>query len=164
MKTIHHLSALFILTALLLPFTGCGEQYPDGMPPPVPCEIIVLQEGSPLGGAVVRLHPMDDNTWNAVGRTDTSGKAILYTDDRFRGTVPGKYKVIVSKTETEEPGQVLSSEEAQGRDTSLASFYLVEEQYGMASTTPLEIEVVRGTPTHTVDVGEAVRVKIDDGR
>ena len=164
MITIRNLFLILVSTAVILPLTGCGEKFPDGMPPPVPCEIIVMQDGNPLEGAVVRLQPIGDSSWDAVGRTDASGKAVVYTMDQYKGAVAGKYKVIVSKTETEESKGVVSSEEALGRDTSLASFYLVEEQFGMASTTTLEIEAVKGTPTHTVDVGKAVRIKIDDRR
>ena len=158
------LQTLLMLTAVALPLIGCGgEKLPPGMPPPVPCEIVVTQEGQPLAGAVVRLQPIDNSDWSAVGRTDESGKLTVYTADRFKGAVPGKYKVIVSKTETEK-GKAVSSAEAEGRDTSPASYYLVGEQYQSASKTPLEIEVSKGTPTHTVDVGKAVRIKIEENR
>ena len=167
MHTIRNLQIFLVWGTVVLLLTGCGEKLPPGMPSPVPCEVIVTQEGKPLEGAVVRLHSLDDSNsaWTAVGRTDTSGKVTIYTLDQYKGAVPGKYKVIVSKTETEEPtGPAVSSEEALRRDTSLASFYLVEEKYGMASTTTLEIEAVKGTSTHTVDVGKAVRIKIDERR
>jgi len=167
MKITCHLPIFLVLTAVALPLTGCGgKQLPPGMPPPVPCEIIVIQEDKPLEGAVVRLHPVDDSnsSWTAMGRTDASGKAVIYTLDQYKGAVPGKYKVIVSKTETEDPGPPVPSAEAQGRGRPLGSFYLVEEQYGTASTTTLEIEVAKGTPTHTVDVGKAVRIRIDNRR
>ena len=163
MTTIRNLQILFVLIALVL-LAGCGGQkLPDGMPQPVTCEITVTQDGKPLEGAVVRLHSEENHSWTAVGRTEASGKAVIYTLDQYKGAVPGKYKVIVSKTETE-TGVGVSSEEAQGRDTSLASFALVEDVYGMASTTTLAIEVAKGTPAHTVDVGKAVRIKIDNQR
>ena len=167
MNMIRNLQIFFVLTAVLLPLTGCGgTKLPPGMPPPVPCEVVVTQEGTPLEGAVVKLQPVDNSDWVAVGRTDESGKAVVYTMDQYKGAVAGKYRVIVSKTETEEAKTVLSAAEAEakGHDTSLASFYLVDTKYGMASSTTLEIEVVKGTPSYTVDVGKAVRVKIDDRR
>jgi len=143
---------------------GCGERLPPGMPRPVPCRIVVIQEDKLLEDAVVRLAPIDGNTWDAVGRTDTSGKATVYTMDRYKGAVPGKYKVVVRKTENTDPG-VLSSEEFQrlqalGRDMSVASFNLVEAQFGDLEQTSLEIEVAKGTPDHTLDVGKAVRIRI----
>jgi len=84
--------------------------------------------------------------------------------DRYKGAVPGKYKVVVRKTENVDPG-VLSSEEFQrlqalGRDMSVASFNLVEAQFGDLEQTSLEIEVAKGTPDHTLDVGKAVRIRI----
>jgi len=135
------------------------------MPPPVPTEITVMQGGNPLGGAVVRLQPVDDSPWTAMGRTDASGRAIVYTMDRFRGAVPGRHKVTVSKTEMDAPPPPRPSGETEGLALpSPASFNLVDAQFMSAATTTLEIEAVRGTPTHTVDVGQAVRVRIEDRR
>jgi len=165
MITTRNLLTLLVLPAVALSLTGCGgEQLPPGMPPPVPTEIVVIQEGNPLEGAVVRLQPADNSPWTAVGRTDASGRAIVYTMDRFRGAVPGQYKVIVSKTETETLDPTLTPDELRARDTTLSSFFLVEERFMSASTTPLDIEVVRGTRTHAVDVGSAVRILIDERR
>ena len=170
MKTTRDLQILLILIAMVLPIAGCGgEKLPPGMPTPVPCEIVVMQEGQPLEGAMVRLLPADGGSWDAIGRTDASGKAVVYVMDKYKGAIPGKYKVIVNKIEQDDPGPVLSTEEyqalvAQGRNTSVASFYLVEEQYRNSSKTTLEIEVVKGTPVYTVDIGKAVRIKIIDGR
>jgi len=148
MKTFRALPTFLVLTAMVVPLIGCGEKLPPGMPSPVPCEITVTQEDQPLAGAVVKLQPTDNSSWTAMGRTDASGKVIIYTKDEYKGAVPGKYKVIVTKAEI-------------GTD---ASFYLVDQQYGSASTTPLEIDVVKGKATYTVDVGKAVRIKVDDRR
>jgi len=166
MRTTRDLQILCVLTTMLLPLFGCGEKLPPGMPTPVRCEIFVTQDGNPLEGAMVRLLPMDGGTWVAIGSTDASGKATVYTMDRYKGAVPGKYKVAVNKSETEEvpPAGSEAYRRIESRGGSLDSFNLVEEQYGDAQTTPLEIEVKRGMPTHMVDVGEAVRVKIDVGR
>jgi len=165
MRATRELQILLILGTMSLSLVGCGERLPPGMPRPVPCKIFVTQGGKPLESAVVRLAPIDGNTWDAVGRTDTSGKATVYTMDRYKGAVPGKYKVVVRKTEQNDPGKVLSSEEFQrlqalGRDMSVASFNLVEPQFGDLEQTSLEIEVAKGTPDHTLDVGKAVRIKI----
>ena len=165
MKTTRNLLTLFVVTALVLPLAGCGgEILPDGMAPPVPTEIVVMQDGRPLEGAGVVLQPVDNSPWTAVGLTDAAGRAIVYTMDRHRGAVPGQYKVLVRKTEQED-APILSSEEAnrlaaEGRLSAPSSFNLVDTQFGAASTTPLEIEAVRGTSTHTVDVGAAVRIRI----
>jgi hypothetical protein len=174
MRTIRVVQILFLLSAIVLPFAGCGgEKLPAGMPPPVPCEIVVTQDGQPLEGAIVRLVPTDGSEWNSLGRTDASGKMTAYTLDRYKGAVPGKYKVAVSKTEQDAPsGPELSFEERQKmilqgqtppEAPMPASYNLVEVQYADVTTTPLEIEVKKGSPSHKVDVGKAVRVKIDTG-
>ena len=166
MNTIRNLLTLCVVTVMALPLTGCGEKLPDGMPTPVPCEIVVMQESTPLVGAVVRLHSESDSRWTAMGRTDESGKAVIYTLDRYKGAVPGKYKVLVTKTETDKPAETGSSQSSEGTQatTTLASYNVVEERFGAAATTTLEIEVAKGTPSHTLDVGRAVRLKIEEDR
>ena len=163
MKT-RNLSILLVLTVMALPLAGCGgEQLPPGMPPPVPTDIIVTQEGQPLAGAVVRLVPADDdNPWDAIGRTDATGRAVVHTMDRFRGAVPGNYKVVISRTEQEQvdPAEVVGG----GEGRPLGTHNLVEERFLSAATTPLEITAVRGTPTHTVDAGAVVRIRIIEDR
>ncbi|HBT78147.1 MAG TPA: hypothetical protein DEB39_14760 [Planctomycetaceae bacterium] len=158
----------FVLTTALF-LNGCGEKLPPGMPSPVPCDVIVTQEGKTLPGAVVRLHPIEGGSWSAAGLTDESGKAVLYTMDRFKGAVSGKYKVIVSKTEFEpgdavpglRPGETATPEMMKGLRLA-ANFYVVEERYGNEETTPLVIEVAKGTRMYIVDVGKAVRIKIKE--
>ena len=174
MRTTYNFQIFIILTAIILLFAGCGgEKRPDGMPTPVACTIIVTQDGKPLEGAMVRLLPVDGNSWNAMGRTDASGTVIIYSMDRFRGAVPGKYKAVVTKTEQEATVAELPSEErarlqSQGLpippEPMPVNFNLVEEQYGDVSKTPHEIEITKGKPSHTIDVGKAVRIKMDNRR
>ena len=151
MKTVRELQLCCILTVMVFPLIGCGEKLPSDLPALVPCEIIVTQEGKPLEGAVVRLQPTDNSEWTAMGRTDSSGKMSVFTRDKYKGAVPGKYKVIISKSEI-------------GAGQEGKSFYLVDQQFGTVASTPLEINVVKGTPTHTVDVGEAVRIEVENRR
>ncbi len=168
MKISPRLQYSYVLAVVLF-LNGCGEKLPLGMPRPVPCDVVVTQEGKMLPGAVVRLHPVEGGSWNATGLTDESGKALLYTMDRFKGAVPGKYKVIVSKTEFEpgdsvpglRPGEMPTPEMVKGLRLA-ANFYVVEERYGNEETTPLVIDVAGGMRTHTVDVGKAVRIKIKE--
>jgi hypothetical protein len=68
--------------------------------------------------------------------------------EKYKGAVPEKHKVMVSKTVIE----------------AATGFYLVDQQYASVSTTPLEIDVAKGTATHTVDVGKAVRIQAADRR
>lgn len=162
----------FVLTVIALFLGGCGgEKIPPGMPKPVPCDVVVIQDDKPLGGAMVRLRSVDGASWTAMGLTDDAGKATLYTMDRFKGAVPGKYKALVTKRDYEpgdpipnlRPGEIPTPEMTQGLRPAV-SFSLVEEQYGSLETTPLEIEVSKKTRKHTIDVGKAVRIKIKDER
>jgi hypothetical protein len=162
MKMTCNSKIVLLLGVTTMLIAGCGEKLPDGMPKPVPCEIIVTQDGTPLEGALVSLQPSGDGKWSSVGKTNATGKAAVFTLDRYKGAVPGKYKVVVSKTETESRGPVSSDDVAAGRSTSLASFDLVEEKYGNPITTPLEIEVVKGTVGYPVDAGKAVRNKLPE--
>ena len=62
---------LFLLTVCLLFLHGCGGQkLPEGMPKLTPVNLIVMQDGTPLDGAVVSLIPTDNSRWNAGGVTD----------------------------------------------------------------------------------------------
>lgn len=162
MKLTYDLKFVFVLCSMMLFVAGCGEKLPAGMPKPVPCEVIVTQEDKPLENALVSLQPSDGKQWSAVGNTDATGKAIVFTTDRYKGAVPGKYKVLVSKTETEQSKGPVSSDEAAGRNTSLGGYYLVEEKYGNPITTPIEIEVVKGTTEYPVDAGKAIRIKMPE--
>ena len=158
MKKIYYIQFIVAVAGVLSFVSGCGEKLPAGMPKPVPCTIVVTQEGQPLADAVVSLEPTDDGKWGAIGKTDESGKAIVFTMDRYQGAVPGKYRVAVNKSETEKPtGQVTSSAD---KSTSLAGYDLVEEKYRSKVTSPLEIEVVKGTLEYPVDAGKAVRIKM----
>ncbi len=60
------------------------------------------QAGAPLSGAAVQLIPLDPtNKWTCGGGTDASGTCVVHTHGVYRGVAAGKYKICVSKTETE---------------------------------------------------------------
>ena len=162
MKMTFNSKYVLALNVVILMAVGCGEKLPAGMPKPVPCEILVTQEGKPLENALVALQPSDNGTWSAVGNTDATGKAIVFTMDRYKGAVPGKYKVLVSKTEMDQSKGPVSSDEAATRSTSLGGYYLVDEKYGNPITSPLDIEVVKGTVEYTVDAGTAVKIRMPE--
>ena len=154
------LSRYFTLfVALCLCLTGCsGQKYPDGMPKLVPCEITIQQEGQPLADAMVSLIPTQgDNKWSANGRTDDAGKAVIYTWGKYEGAAEGSYKVVVGKTHTDSAPQAASSDEETRRPQQDKTYNLVEEVYSEASTTPLEIELKKGTKEFTLDAGKAIK-------
>lgn len=148
--------------ALTAVFFGCNKTpLPDGMPPLVPCEVTVMQDGYPLSNAIVTLSPVDgDPKWSASGNTDELGIAKLYTWSSYEGVAEGKYKLTIGKTETEKlPPQPSGSSEP---SKIPKSFSLVEERFGNSDTTPLEITVVKGTKNYEVDASPAVKIEIVD--
>ena len=154
-----------IFAILLIVAIGCsqGPPRPAGFPVIIPCRIIVLQDGVPLAGADVVLVPVNPTgtVWAVGGQTNDSGVAVMRTHGEHVGAPIDHFNVVVTKFERE----VLRPE---GETTGpmggmyipeIANLYdLVDPVFGSASTTTLQIEVARGTPEHTVDVGAAVRI------
>jgi hypothetical protein len=81
---------------------GCTQKHSDGMPRLYKTEITIIQDGKPLEGTLVSLMPssVQDN-WAAGGNTNTKGSASLFVHGKYEGTVPGKYKIIITKMEDE---------------------------------------------------------------
>ena len=158
------------IAALSLAFlVGCtaSSPKPDGFPDTVSCVITITQEGTPLAGAMVSLIPSDgakDLLFTAT--TDASGNAKIFTYGRQEGAPKGKYKVVVSKTETDPSKFTPPADEndtvAMDRymqstaNERLNSYTLVESVYTSAATTTLELEIT-GKTTQTFDVGKKVR-------
>jgi hypothetical protein len=155
----------FLSLILLLFQNGCGgPQKPDGMPPLYPCSITILQDETPLAGAVVAL--VGDGKWASHGQTDEKGVAKIITYGQFQGSPEGTYLVTVSKrisegdppkSNVDENGRVL------GPPTLVVPSYveLVASEYTSSKTTPLTIEVkpAKKGNDQTFDVGKAVHVK-----
>ena len=162
-------SSIVLLPATFL-MTGCGEKLPDGMPRLYPASITVTQEGEPLAGALVQLIPEDpvNSAWGPGGNTDASGVVVLQTNGRYRGAPLGKYRVTVTKMETDPhpnpewmnaPSD--SPEFRQNMEISrrLRVYHLVDPQLRSTTDTPLRLEVTAGEKNYTIDVGEKVRVE-----
>ncbi|MDR1492290.1 MAG: hypothetical protein LBT05_06185 [Planctomycetaceae bacterium] len=146
------------LLLLMVLVSGCGgSKLPDGMPPLVKCSVLVQQDKSPLADANVSLIPEDGSKWNAAGSTDASGVVKLYTLSQYEGVPEGKYKVVVSKTETI-PG-IAGASDGSTKGTPDQNFNLVEPQYGDAAKTPLKLEIVKGTVNYEIEAGKAVRIQ-----
>jgi hypothetical protein len=135
---------------------GCHVQNkPSDLPTLYHVTITITQDGLPLGGADIVLIPDASNEkWAPGGVTDSSGVAHIQTHGKYSGAPVGKYKICVSKTETE---KILNRNES---DHSFPPkvYRLIEEQYTDSVKTPLEIEIVQGKNTKTFDVGKAVKV------
>ena len=146
------LLAIFVIIvaiSTIIKFTKEGPP-PPGMPYCYRCIITVVQDGVPLEGATVTLHPTDQNLakWGTItGVTDAKGKATMKINqgNGYEGAFKGEYKVTVSKSE-------MSS------DRNIAIIHLVDQKYNAPHTTPLELKVSRATKAK-VDIGPAVRVE-----
>ena len=149
---------------------GCnsGQKLPVGMPSLKPCVLTFTQDGVPLEGAIISLYPASGSQqWTLGGKTDATGKAVIFTNGLYEGVPEGSYKVVVSKKESEQSqfGPALNSDDP-GYDEwiqkvsseQLASYSLVEKQYTNVNSTTLEI-VIPGE-TSTFDVGKAVKIKL----
>ena len=164
---------LILLACFCLCLGGCPKRQnlPDGMPQPHPTVITVIQDGKPLEGASIALIPADaSNSWNAGAVTDASGKASLKTLNKYEGVVPGKYRIVVTKRESDESKFTSPPDQAtdpQGyakfiQDSmreKLDSYDLIDPKFGKIGNDTEVIDVVAGKNEKTVDVGNAVRQK-----
>jgi hypothetical protein len=140
------------LFIVLFIFTGCnfGPAAPDGFPKKLyPCELTILQNGTPLQGARVALLHQDENqkNWATSGISDTKGTVQLYTYGKWKGAPEGKFKVTVIKHLVEGP------------ENKEITYTLIDEKFAEPETTPFELEI-KGKTTQTFDVGAAIKKKI----
>jgi len=154
-----------IISAFVIFHIGCGgPARPAGMPRLYPASIEVVQEGTPLEGALVQLVSEDPEIerWGPSGVTDASGVAVLQTDGRYAGAPLGTYKVIVSKREREphpnpEWASLPDGDPNYRRYMQLEmqrkTFNHIEPQYSSVVNTPLTLEITATGKIYSVDVG-----------
>lgn len=143
------------------------------MPKLNPTTITVVQDGAPLADAMITLMSADGSSkWSSGGTTDASGVATMVTHGQYKGVPTGKYKVAVSKTVgegTPPPPKPYDEESARvyqeyiDSGATYTEFFVVDPQFRLVDTTPLELEVVDGKNDLKVDVGEAVHEEISQG-
>jgi len=146
-------SGSVLLVFLML--VGCGQsKRPDGLPPLYPCTVLVLQEGKPLEKAQVLLIQQDNAgiRWVVGGITDTNGEVQVATYGQYPGAPLGEYKVTVTKSE-----QVMTASPSAMGPGRFDTYTFVEKEYTLEDTTPLTLQVVKGTKKYQIDVGKAVR-------
>jgi hypothetical protein len=138
---------------VILLFSGCGQQLPDGMPTLYPCKITLTQEGKPAVNASVILHPIvqGDKYWAISSFSDTNGVAVMSTNGKYKGVPAGTYKITVEKLQEEHLG-------AKG-------YYMVDfidPQYRTPDKTPLEIEVAesRSKNVFSFELGKEEQTRI----
>lgn len=167
-----------VLAALLI---GCAkEKRPDGIPQQFPTTVTVLQEGVPLAGATVAFMAADEGSvnsrWAIDGTTDSSGKAQMAVNGRYKGSPAGKFKVMVIKFEKEKPVEIPPAPDpakdpleyaawrkqynidGPGDGTPPKTWTLVDKKYSRFETSPLEVEVLPTPNDLKIDVGKAIRV------
>ena len=137
----------YLLFPLFILLAGCNPD--DGLPKTVPAKGVVLVDGEPIEGAVIVL--MQDSGSNfARGITDKSGNFSLDTYESKSGTIPGSYKVTISKTVTIENKTKVSKAveqealEAANGDESLANASWVNDlpnKYANPGTSGLSVTV-----------------------
>ena len=155
----------FFATLLIaITIIGCSDTpRPDGLPTLYPCTITIKQDGKPLEGADILLYdPAITDRWIVAGQTDTSGVAVLRTHGQFPGAPEGRFKVVVSKTESEGRGWSGDEPRATWEDIKVYSF--VAKEYGNRESTPLEIVIDGKKKSETFDLGTAERILIQTVR
>jgi hypothetical protein len=122
---------------------GCRGQA-DPRPARVPFKARVVLGDAPVAEAVVVLSPQDDGH-AATGRSDAAGDVVFSTFGSRDGVVPGRYTVMVSKTEASS-GDAVSSDDPAYDPAKAAAAYrpargLLPARYKSAATSGLTVEV-----------------------
>jgi len=142
---------------ILLSVAGCsGPLKPDGFPPLYPVSVLVIQDGKPLGGALVSLHGTENSPlkWGVFAETDSNGKAVFVTHGKFYGAPEGDYLITVEKEEVVEVSR-------RGDNIVSESFTLIENQYTDKGKTPLRIQIQKKGKNHAeLNVGQPVRISL----
>lgn len=133
----------FIALAHASFFIGCGSSTSvDGV---VPTSGTVTYQGTPVEGASVTFSP-EMSGRACSGLTDESGRFEMTTLQPGDGAMPGKYTVLISKTEVV---GVLSDEEAlaamqAGKERTVSHKDLLPVKYKSAASSDLSAEVAAG--------------------
>lgn len=135
---------------------GCRKvEGPADLPVLHPVVITVLQDGQPLVEASVALFA-EGSKWAVGGSTDAKGRALIRTLGKYPGAPEGTYKVCIHK-ELIDRGGLPSNDPSAAAEPTI--FYdLVDQQFKLSKTTPLEVTVVVGkNQPAAFDVGKPIR-------
>ncbi len=172
------LTKLFVAAPALLALVaafGCGgEKLPAGMPKPVPTTLTFKLDGKGLADASITMIP-ESGSYTAVGKTDASGVAEMKTDGKYKGAVPGAYKVVVGAKDeidygefgpppTDDPVALDKwnrDVDAAGGAAQFKRISLVAQEFTAADTTPLTLTVGEGKVAETFDLGGSVREEVE---
>jgi hypothetical protein len=151
---------LFFLIVLII-FSGCQQEpHPADLPKLYSCKITITQDKVPAENVQISLYDNHlSNKWSIGGITNTSGTAVIQTHGQFSGVPSGKFKVVLSKTESEGGSEVNESITTQKSET-IRIYSLVDKKYLEESTTPLEINIENKSVVKTFEIGTANRILI----
>ena len=107
----HRSSGVAVLAVYLaLAGLGCGG---GSKAKPVKVEGVVLLDGNPLAGAMVRYSPLDANGEGAYGLTRDDGTFRLSCQSGAEGALPGQYKVVIAQADSQKTEAPADPKEAQ---------------------------------------------------
>ena len=153
-------SLMFTLWSIFVFIVGCGQNLPDDLPKLYPTQIEITADGEKLAGAVVTLYPVGSG--EAAGAvTDDKGIAHINTRGHYAGAAAGKYKVCVNwavtvdgptskKPAPTDPAALKQYESQIERERHATP--ALEQKFRDTKATPLEIEVVEGKNSFSVEV------------
>ena len=109
----------------------------------------ITYKGVPVEGASIGFSPMSsaEGASPAYGRTDTQGKYVIQTQGGAsgKGTTPGEYRIIISKTNSIPTGKKTTYPDGSVYE-EMKHEDVLPKMYGNVSTTPLTATVVSGGP------------------
>ena len=135
-------SIVFVAICTVL---GCGEkviktEYVEGT---------VRHKGEPVADAVLVFSPVNESegSLSAHGRTNTEGKYVIQTRGGAigKGTTPGEYKVLVSKSTVTVVGKIKTVPGGPEYD-DIRHEEALPKVYNAITTTPLTVTVKAGGP------------------
>lgn len=138
----------WLLAVVIITAAGCSKG--SGL---VPVQGKVSYKGTPVAGAMV-LFMGDETTRPATAVSGSDGSYSLMTLDSV-GAMPGKYAVVVTKSDAPagagEPPSMEEAAKMAGRPPPAVK-ELLPAKYGDAARTPLQCDVTTGKAV-TFDIG-----------
>lgn len=131
----------------LVCYSGCGGGAKKSGT--VPAKLTVTQKGAPLSEAVVTL--VSQNGQGASGVTNSSGVAVLNTEDGFPGVMPGEYSVTVSKFKVTVKPAAPTKDDPE-RTTITTTESLLHKKYRSPETSNLKVSITKENPNVSLDL------------
>jgi hypothetical protein len=143
--------------------TGCAKDHnrPADLPKLYPVRITIMQEGTPLTGALVTLEADTPAKFGvAMSETNNAGVATMMTYG-YPGVPLGQYTVMVDKQVVEGARQT-TNEYGESVEVGGKIYRYVDAQYIQKSSSPFSINVIERGATETFDVGKPVHIFVAD--